>query len=115
MTEIHLIKASQAVPVLNTLERIGAPVGRLSAQSKMPIDVVRGNQGVIGEFSLWRFIELSAKSQGYDTLGYDCAQSNPIRSVGELGGFHMRMAPTPAGCFIKACIRLAPAVHSRPA
>jgi len=60
----------------------------------MPIDVVRGNQGVIGEFSLWRFIELSAKSEGYDTLGYDCAQSNPIRSVGELGGFHMRMAPT---------------------
>jgi len=94
MTEIHLIKASQAVPVLNTLERIGAPVERLSAQSKMPIDVVRGKQGVIGEFSLWRFIELSAKSEGYDNLGYDCAQSNPIRSVGELGGFHMRMAPT---------------------
>ena len=94
MSDIHLIKASQAIPILNTLEHIGAPVERLSSKSKMPLDVVRSKQGVIGEFSLWRFIELSAKSEGYSNLGYDCAQSNPIRTVGELGGFRMRMAPT---------------------
>ena len=82
------------MPILRTLEQIGAPVERLSKQARMPLDVVRECRGVIGEFSLWKFIEISAKREGYHNLGYDCAQSGLITTVAELGGFRMRLAPT---------------------
>lgn len=94
MKDVHLIKAAQAAPIVSALEGIGAPVERLSAQAGMSLDAVQARHGVIGERSLWRFIEYSAAHEGYRLLGYDSAQLNPITSLGEIGGFRMRLAPT---------------------
>jgi len=94
MKDIHLIKAAQALPFVQYLEGIGTSVDCLSQQVKMPIDSVREQQGVIAEYSVWQFIELCADKEGHNFLGYDCAQRQPVSSLGELGGFHMRIAPT---------------------
>ncbi len=94
MKDIHLIKAAQALPFVQHLEDIGASVDRLSQQVKMPIDCVRQQQGIIAEYSVWQFIELCADKEAYDFLGYDCAQKQPVSSLGGLGGFHLRIAPT---------------------
>jgi len=60
----------------------------------MPLDAVLEGKGVIGERSLWRFIEYAADHEDYKLLGYDSAQSNPITTLGQIGGFRMRLAPT---------------------
>ncbi len=94
MKDIHFIKAAQALPFVQQLEEIGVPVDHLSQQTKMPIDSVRQQCGVIAEYSVWQFIELCATKEGYNFLGYDCALRQPITSLDKLGGFRMRMAPT---------------------
>jgi len=94
MKDIHLIKAEQMAPIVNTLAGIGAPIERLSAQAGMSLDAMQVRDGVIGEYSLWKFIEYSAAHEDYKLLGYNSAMLNPITSRGEIGGFRMRLAPT---------------------
>jgi len=92
MKEVHLIKAAQIKPFVELLKDKGAAVDQYSRQTGLPLEQVLNETGVIGEFCAWKFIELAAKSENYDTLGYDSAQLNPITTPSDLGGFHMRYA-----------------------
>jgi len=92
--QLHLIKAAQAIPFVNVLEEGGAPVRKLSERVGMPIDAVYAGKGVIGEYCVWRFIDLAAKHEQLDLLGYDVANQYPVDSVEKLGGIRTRTAAT---------------------
>ena len=94
MLQLHLIKAAQAIPFVKVLEQAGARVRKLSERVGMPIDAVYAGKGVIGEFCVWRFIDLAAKHEQRDLLGYDVANQYPINSVEGIGGIRTRTATT---------------------
>ena len=78
MTEIHLVRAAQVKPFWATLKGLGAPVRILGRESALPVDAVCVGRGVIGEYSLWRFLDYSAKRTGEELLGYRCDKNHPI-------------------------------------
>jgi AraC-like DNA-binding protein len=92
--DLYLIKAAQATPFVDTLTRTDAPVEDWSTAAGLPLDAVRRREGVIGERSLWRFIEYAIQSGSHEFLGYRTALKHPITCAAELGGFRMRQAPT---------------------
>ena len=94
MLQLHLIKVAQVIPFVNVLEQAGAPVRKLSERVGMPIDAVYAGKGVVGEYCVWRFIDLAAKHQQLDLLGYDVAKQYPVNSVEGLGGIRTRTATT---------------------
>jgi len=94
MLQLHLIQAAQVIPFVKVLEETGAPVRKLSKRVGLPIDAVYAGKGVIGEYCAWRFIDLAAKHEKLDLLGYDVATQYPVNSVDGLGGLRMRTAPT---------------------
>lgn len=94
MSTIPLIKAAQVSPMVRALQDIGAPVERISERARMPLDTVLSGEGALGEYSVWRFLELAARREAYEFLGYAAAQRNPILTLGELGGFQLQLAPT---------------------
>jgi AraC-like DNA-binding protein len=49
---------------------------------------------VIGEYCLWRFIDLAAKHERLDLFGYDVANQYPVNSVEGFGGVRTRTATT---------------------
>jgi len=85
-TPVYLIKAAQAKPFVETASRLGAPVRTLAHQADMPIKAASSGEGVIGEYSLWRFNELVARHLDSDQFGYLTAVDHPITRTGELGG-----------------------------
>jgi AraC-like DNA-binding protein len=93
MKDLHLLKAAQAMPFVETLTRMGAPIDLLSRSAGLPLEDVREGRGVIGERSLWRLVELAAELDGMELLGYRVALEHPVTSTGELGGLRMRRAP----------------------
>ena len=60
----------------------------------MPIDAVYAGKGVIGEYCLWRFVDLAAKHQHLALFGFDVANNYPVNSVEGLGGIRTRTATT---------------------
>lgn len=94
MLQLHLIKAAQAIPFVKVLEEAGAPVRKLSERVGMPIDAIYAGKGVVGEYCVWRFIDLAAKHEQLDLLGYDVANQYPVNSVEGLGGIRTRTATT---------------------
>ncbi|MCP3687485.1 MAG: helix-turn-helix transcriptional regulator [Gammaproteobacteria bacterium] len=89
---IQLIKASQAKPLIETASRLGVPVKSLALQASMPFESVRKGEGVIGEYSLWRFIELASQYPGCEHLGYLTALDHPVTHTGQLGGMPITVA-----------------------
>jgi len=92
MKQIHLIRAAQVLPFVRTLEQKGAPVRQLANLAEFPLDLVYADEGVIGEYSAWRFIELAANRERYDLFGYEVARKFPIHSPEGLGGLRIREA-----------------------
>lgn len=92
--ELYLIEASQAAPFVETLTRLGAPVTHLARQAGMPLAIVKRGSGVIGERSLWRFLEYAANLFPGENLGYLTALEHPVTHVAQLGGLRMRLAPS---------------------
>lgn len=90
--KIHLIKASQAKPFIQTAARLGVPVKALARQAGVPFKSVQKGEGVIGEYSLWRFVELASKYPGCEHLGYLTALDHPITHTGQLGGMAIEVA-----------------------
>ena len=90
-TPVYLIKAAQAKPFVETALRLGAPVRALARQAGMPIKAARLGEGVIGEYCLWRFIELVARHLGSDQFGYLTAVDHPITRTGQLGGMEITL------------------------
>ena len=81
-----LIKAAQARPFIETASRLGVPVNTLARQAGLPLTSVRKGEGVIGEYSIWRFVELASNYPGCEHLGYLTALDHPISHTGQLGG-----------------------------
>ena len=94
MLQLHLIQAAQVTPFVRVLEDSGAPVRKLGELVGLPIDAVHAGKGVVGEFCAWRFIDLAAKHQQRELLGYDVAKQFPIHSVEGLGGYEVRHSET---------------------
>lgn len=94
MLQFHLIKAAQVMPFVRLLEKADAPVRKLSERVGMPIDAVYAGKGVIGEYCVWRFIDLAAKHERLGLFGYDVASQYPINSVEGFGGIRTRTATT---------------------
>jgi AraC-like DNA-binding protein len=92
--DVHLIKAAQVWPFVDTVSRRGGSVVSLCRKAGLPFKAVRDKRGVVGEHSVWRFIEYASEQLGLDHLGYICAIEHPVDSTRELGGLRMRMAPT---------------------
>lgn len=90
--ELYFIEASQAAPFVETATRLGLPVRELAIQAGMPLDTVRSKQGVIGEHSLWRFLEYASNMVPEENLGYRTALEHPLTNAAQLGGLRMRLA-----------------------
>ncbi len=93
-SDIHLIKASQVWPFLDTVSRRGGPVDMLCRSAGLPLAAVRRQRGVVGERAAWRFIEQAADQLDLPHLGYLCAVEHPVTSTRGLGGLRMRLAPS---------------------
>jgi hypothetical protein len=89
---IHLIRASQAKPFVETASRLGAPVKALALESALPLDVVLSGEGVIGEHSLWDFVALSSTYLECEHFGYLTALDHPVDRIGKLGGMTIARA-----------------------
>ena len=90
--EFYFIEVSQAAPFVDTLRNLGSPIEKLASQAGMPLDVIRNGSGVIGERSLWRFLEYASKLFPNENIGYRTALEHPVTSVAQLGGMRMRLA-----------------------
>jgi len=88
----YFIEAAQAAPFVDTLTKLGAPVSRLARRAGMPLDPIRKGAGVIGERSLWRFIEYASELFPHENLGYRTALEHPVTNIAQLGGMRMRLA-----------------------
>ena len=91
--DIHLIKAAQVWPFLDTVSRRGGPVVSLCRKAGLPLEAVRKKRGVVGQRAAWRFVEYASQQLGLEHLGYLCAVEHPVDSTHELGGLRMRLAP----------------------
>lgn len=85
MKEIHLIQARHALPFIRLLKLRGAPIKLLAKQAGLPLAAAVSGEGVIGERSLWRFIEYAARREGDDCFGYHCAKASPVFQNGKFG------------------------------
>lgn len=85
MKEIHLIQARHALPFIRLLKQRGAPIKLLAKQAGLPLAAAVSGEGVIGERSLWRFIEYAAERVGDDYFGYHCAKASPVLNNGKFG------------------------------
>ena len=92
MRQIHLIKAAHVLPFVQVLKNSGAPIEKYGERTGLSIGAVYMNDGVIGEYSAWRFIDLAAKREKLELFGYDVASRFPVHSVDGLGGMRMRHA-----------------------
>jgi AraC-like DNA-binding protein len=90
--KIHLIKATQARPFINTALRLGVPVKILADLAGLPVESVYKGEGVIGELSLWRFVDLAGRYPGCEHFGYITALDHPIGPSLRLGGMNISMA-----------------------
>ena len=90
MTEVLLIRAAQATPFIETSRRLGAPVSKFARQAGLPLSEVQKKEGVIGERSLWDFIELVSKQPGFSLFGYQTALDHPVDATAILGGMSVR-------------------------
>jgi AraC-like DNA-binding protein len=91
---IHLIRAAQAKPFVETAARLGAPVEALALGADLPLDEARSGEGVIGEPSLWRFVEFASEHPGCEQLGYLTALDHPVTRTAQLGAMRMPRAST---------------------
>lgn len=89
---IHLIRASQVKPFLETAKRLGVPVRSLAKETGMPYTPVAAGEGVIGEHAVWRFIERVAAHPGCTNYGYLTAVDHPVTRTGQLGGMDIALA-----------------------
>ncbi|RLA27818.1 MAG: hypothetical protein DRR11_17655, partial [Gammaproteobacteria bacterium] len=90
--KIHLIRAAQAKPFVKTAARLGLPVKNLARKADMPYKPVRTGDGVIGERSLWRFVELAIDYKDCEHLGYITALDHSVTHTGQLGGMEITLA-----------------------
>jgi len=92
MRETHFIKAGHAQPFISFLKSKNIPLKELADQAGLPLDAALEGEGVIGERSLWRFIDLAAQKHRLDFLGYQCAVASPVVSDGKLGSMPLENA-----------------------
>jgi AraC-like DNA-binding protein len=91
LKKIHLIRASQATPFIETAKRLGLPVGRLARAADLPVEAVLAGEGVIGERCLWHFIELAIQYKDCEHLGYLTALDHSVTHTGQLGGMEISL------------------------
>ncbi|MEP4149208.1 MAG: helix-turn-helix domain-containing protein [Halioglobus sp.] len=92
MQTFHMVRASQARPFLQHLEKAGADIEQLALDTGLPFSAVREHpEGVIGEYALWQFIERGAAQTGNSLLGYECAQAYPLAPGHQLGDLPIRL------------------------
>lgn len=92
--KIHLIQAAQAKPFIETASRLGVPVKPLANRAGLPLKSVLKGDGVIGEHSLWRFVQQASSHPGCEYLGYLTALDHPIVPDIQLGGMAISLAPS---------------------
>ncbi len=90
--KIHLVKAAQAKLFIETALRLGVPVKILADRVGLPLKSVQKSEGVIGELSLWRFIDLASRHPGCEYLGYITALDHTIGHSLQLGEMSISMA-----------------------
>ncbi|GEM80562.1 helix-turn-helix domain-containing protein [Vibrio superstes] len=71
---IPLIKTSAIRPFISRAERLGIPCKHYAKQVGLDIDVIKEYNCIIGERTLWRFIELIAKAETLSFFGYDTSK-----------------------------------------
>jgi len=94
MRETHFIKAGHARPFISFLKSKNIPLKELADKAGLPLDAALEGEGVIGERSLWRFIDLAAQKNRLEFLGYECAVASPVISDGKLGAMRLADAPS---------------------
>jgi AraC-like DNA-binding protein len=91
MQDFHLIRARNALPFLRHLQAHGALLEALALETGLPLDAVQERpEGVMGEYALWRFIELGSELAGLPHLGYDSAEASPLQWDSKLGDIVIR-------------------------
>ena len=92
--KIHLIKATQAKPFIDTASRLGVPVKLLAHRVGLPLKSVQAEEGVIGERSLWRFVQHAGNYPGCKFIGYLTALDHPVAPNVQVGGMAITLAPS---------------------
>ena len=90
--KIHLIKAAQAKPFIETASRLGVPVQLLAQRAGLPLKSVQTVKGVIGERSLWRFVQHTSRYPRCDFIGYLTALDHPVAPNVQVGGMAITLA-----------------------
>ena len=85
MKPIPLIRASQIKPFSEFLNRLGTPVERLMKQARLPVFAVDEPDTLISYYSLFKFIEAAALSEGIQDFGLRVAQESRIDDIGAFG------------------------------
>ena len=94
MKELYLIDAHHTLPFVRVLKSRGANIKSLARQAGLPLEAARYGKGVIGERSLWRFIEYAARQQKDPYFGYHCGAANSVVENGRLGAMPLNLKPS---------------------
>lgn len=104
---IPLIRAGMALPVVQLLQRAGAPVERLLERAEISPEAFRDGERLIALHQIGRFLDDAATSQGIPGLGFAAAPLTSVAAVGALGAL-MCSAPTAL-----EALRIGTALHAR--
>lgn len=85
MKDIFLIEAHHALPFIKVLKARGANIKAVARQASLPLEAALLGKGVIGERSLWRFVEYAAQQQNDPFFGFRCAVASSVVENGRLG------------------------------
>lgn len=91
---IPLIRAGMLLPVVQLLERIGAPVDTLLERAAIPVGAFLDPELLLALHQVGRFLEDAAASEGIRELGFAAAPLTSVAALGALGAV-MRACPTP--------------------
>lgn len=94
MKELYLIEAHHALPFIGVLKARGAKIKSLARQAGLPLEAALHGKGIIGERSLWRFIEYAAQQQNDPLFGYHCAAASSVVENGRLGAMPLNLKPS---------------------
>ena len=87
MNPIPLIRASQIKPFSDFLDRVGAPIERLMRQARLPVFAVDEPDSLVSYYSLGKFLEIAASSEGIQDFGLCVAQESSIDDIGAFGEY----------------------------
>lgn len=82
---LPLVRTVLFLPFLNFLTRLGTPVDRLLQAAKLPISPSDDPDTLIPLRNVYDFLDVAARREGIDNLGFQVGLATPITALGDFG------------------------------